>query len=133
MNFKTMSPITILIIITLVLVGTVGVIYAFGQLTINGSGTVVASIAAVTVYPTSFDWGPMVQGTSKNITLTLTNNGGTDTSPLLINTLMPTGLTLDHDGGSPILAHSSRDIIFTLTASTTAPTVAFTHTVTIDG
>ena len=133
MNWKTMSPITILIIIIVVLLGTVGVIYAFGQLSLPGNGTVIASVADVMASPTSFNWGPITQGTSKNFTITITNNGGTATGALLISVPMPTGLTLAYDSALPIPAHDHRDIIFTLTASPTANIGPFTHTVTIDG
>ena len=132
MNFKTMSPITILLIVILALVGTVGVIYAIGQLAvIPGNGTVITT-AAVTALPATLEWGNITQNTSKNITVTLTNIGGTDTGTLLITTTLPPGLSLTYDSAAAIPAGKSRPINFTLTASPTVTLGNFTHVVNID-
>ena len=134
MNFKTMSPITILIIITLVLVGTVGVIYAVGQLAvIPTSGTVIATSAFLTVSPSTLTWGTIERDSLQTITLLVTNTGGTDTEILSINNNLPSGLLLTPDSTAPIVAGTGRNIVFTLTAGPTAPLGLFESTVTIDG
>ena len=134
MNWKTLSPITILLIVILALVGTVGVIWGIGQLAaVQGTGTVVTA-AILTSNPPSLTWGPITVGTNKNITLTLTNNGETDTALLSINsTVLPQGLMLTNNSTAPIPAGTSVAIEFTLDADSTATLGAFTHTVTIDG
>ena len=135
MNFKTMSPLTILIIIVVALVGTVGVIYAASQLLIPGEGTVVVTPAALTVTPTSFTWPPITKGgASIQGTLVLKNNGGTDTGTLMINCPMPLGMSLTVDDPTstlPLAAGAQRSIEFTLTATSAAAPGVFSHTVTI--
>ena len=132
MNFKTMSPITILALIIAILLLTVGIIYAAGQLiSIPTNGTVITA-ATLTATPATLEWGNITRGTSKNVTLLLTNIGGTDTAALLITNTLPSGLYLEYDNASAILAGQSRNITFTLNATVTAPLGAFSYVVNID-
>ena len=133
MNFKTMSPLTILLIIVVALVGTVGVIYAAGQLlTIDGTVTITTK-ASVTADPSELAWGTLSQGASKDIPVTLYNTGDTATGALTINNNLhsSSGLTITYDNNNPVPAQGSNTIIFTLKVSDTAPPVTTPHTVTI--
>ena len=135
MNWKTMSPLTVLLIVIIAMVGTVGVIYAVGQLTIPGNGTIVVTQTALTFSPSTLAWDNIEWGgAAKSRTITITNNGGTATGPLLISSVMPTGLTLTYNAGalSPIPAFGTKEIIFTLVADVTSTPASFTHTVLID-
>ena len=135
LNWKAWSATTILLVVILAVVGTVGIIYAIGQLTIPGNGTVILTPTALTFSPSTLAWGDIEWGGEpKNRTVTITNNGGTATGALTINSVMPTGLTLTYDAGalSPIPAFGTKEIIFTLVAGTTSTPTSFTHTVLID-
>ena len=135
MNFKTMSPLTILIIIVVVLVGTVGVIYGLGALSeIPGNGEV-KTPASIVSDPIDLAWGEITQGTTQTITVELSNNGGTDAEGLLITNNWDigsgSGLTLNFPGTVSIPATEKRSITFTLTATSAATPGPFSHTVTI--
>ncbi|MCK9556390.1 hypothetical protein M0R36_11370 [bacterium] len=137
LNWKTTSPITLLIIITVSLLGAIGVIYAVGQLTLTGTGTVTPTVTPavdLTALPATLAWGDIAQGSSKQIVVTITNNGDTDSAALLISTPnMPTGLTVTWELGAaaPIPARTSRDITFTLVAAADAQLGQFAHVLTI--
>ena len=132
MNFKTMSPITILTIVIVALVGTVGVIYAVGQLTtISGNVTVITQ-ASVTADPDTLEWGSITRGTSKTLPVTIHNSGGTPTGILIINNNLPAGLELTPDNTDPIPAGGDSIIIFTLKASITAPLGTTPYLITIE-
>ena len=118
MNFKTMSPLTILIIVIVILVGTVGIIYAVGQLDIGGKVTVVSTISNLVPSSAELDWGPLTRGESKDVILQLHNNGEMATEALLIEypDFPWSDLGIARSGElTAIPPNGDRDITFTLT------------------
>ena len=140
MNWKTMSPLTILIIVILALVGTVGVIYAVGYFVeIGGNVTVISTDSYVTANTSILDWVTLTRDESKNMTVHLHNTGETDTGALLItySDFPSSNLNIDYVRTIPspltsIPAGESRDITFTLTALSDAERIAYNFGITID-
>ena len=126
-NFKTMKPITLLIIITLALLGTIGIIYAASQvLTIPGQVRVIPTQentegVLLALNATTLDWGDVQYGTPKTAAIEITNNGDTTSATLQIQPLTPDGILIEPNQGAatPIGPEETRTIIFTLTIAET--------------
>ena len=134
MNWKTMSPLTILLIVIIAMVGTVGIIYAVGQLDIGGSVEVTNTIPTLASNSSDLNWGQLTRTASKNMTLQLHNNGETATDALLITypSFPSTYLSIQSFGElTAIPPDGYRDITFELTVLQNAANTVYPFGITI--
>ena len=123
-----------ILVIALALTLGVGAVYAATVLTLPASVTVKAP-ATIATNLSSVDFEDITQGTSKNMTLTITNTGGTTSNVLTLSASgLPTGLTLTSDipTAFTLAAADYFDATLTITATTTAPLGVTSFSIIID-
>ena len=123
-----------ILVIALALTLGVGAVYAATVLTLPASVTVKAP-ATIATNLSSVDFEDITQGTSKNMTLTITNTGGTTSNVLTLSASgLPTGLTLTSDipTAFTLAAADYFDATLTITATITAPLGVTSFSIIID-